>query len=802
MRQSMRLVRWLSIGAMSLLVVGVLPAAAATVTTAEIGNLTIAGTSAATTQCAAGATVTGIVVHTDTSDGDVTGLELHCTDGTTSPPVGGNSDHDHTVDFSDCPSGYLADGVSVSWGERLGGLGATCSDGTNEQVLPRVGSGDRANSQFDECPGVTVLAGMRVRWATYPTLAASLEEVRSVAVICASVTARIGNTVPPLVSQPGVASTECPSATFATGADVNTDNATGFVTGARLTCSDGSTSDLAGAPGTVSTGTCVGRMVGIYGKSGDIENELGVRCLDAAGNLVAGSEFGASGGSDVGPADCPAATSLVGLVVWTGTYFGRSVATSLRGVCAPTPTTASLGDKSSNDAVASVQCPAGTYVTGLFVHTIDDDASLVVDAAALKCGAAGSSITIGTVSEGDTVTPSPCRSGDPAIGVYGAAGAANDSLGTVCDGLSGTYDAAEVGGSGGDSKGPRTCPAGGVMIGLTMTSLPLDLDVVSGSVTVICSAPATTTTASVPASRFRGAPVTVRAAVTSATDIGAATGFVDFYRDGVLVARVALAKGVAHYPTVAPKAQSSIVAVYEGDAHHSRSVADPVSITATATDTHPPTASLAALSTATLASAVILHLSGADAGSGIDHFQLRSRFALDTKGFTAWTTPTVWKHLTTTVARATGLLQGGTYCYAVRATDRVGHQSPWSKQVCTARPIDDRALTASKGWSRSTSKVFWNGTATTSSKKGVTLTRAGVHLNTVGVLATTCPTCGTITISVGNTKIGRVNLHASSTQRRVLRLLPPFSQRIGAVHITVTSRGKRVQVDGVFSLES
>ena len=61
---------------------------------------------------------------------------------------------------------------------------------------------------------------------------------------------------------------------------------------------------------------------------------------------------------------------------------------------------------------------------------------------------------------------------------------------------------------------------------------------------------------------------------------------------------------------------------------------------------------------------------------------------------------------------------------------------------------------------------------------------------------TRCPGCGTVRVSVGawhrTVKLASVRLH-----RRAIMTLPAFVSGTSAVVITVTSTGKRVEIDGL-----
>jgi hypothetical protein len=151
----------------------------------------------------------------------------------------------------------------------------------------------------------------------------------------------------------------------------------------------------------------------------------------------------------------------------------------------------------------------------------------------------------------------------------------------------------------------------------------------------------------------------------------------------------------------------------------------------------------------------------------------------------------------TTSITASGLKQGVDYCFAVRATDQAGNTSAWTAPRCTARSLDDRALTVSAGWTRGTGTAYWNQTITTTSTQGATATRAGAELDRVGLVATRGPGMGTVAIYAGVTQLGQINLAAPVTHYQALILLPPFTYQTGPVQIKVLTTGKPVQIDGL-----
>jgi hypothetical protein len=203
----------------------------------------------------------------------------------------------------------------------------------------------------------------------------------------------------------------------------------------------------------------------------------------------------------------------------------------------------------------------------------------------------------------------------------------------------------------------------------------------------------------------------------------------------------------------------------------------------------------------TLAGSATVSWAGQDnpGGAGLAYYQVRERTAAYSTGFTPWTYPAAWQALNpaTTSVAATGLAQGGDYCFAVRAVDKVGNTSPWTTPRCTARPLDDRALSVGAGWARGTGSSYWNGTITATSTLAATATRTGAQLDRIGIVATRGPGMGTIAVYTGATKIGQISLAAPATTYQNLILLPRFSYRAASVAVKVVSSGRPVQLDGL-----
>ena len=215
-------------------------------------------------------------------------------------------------------------------------------------------------------------------------------------------------------------------------------------------------------------------------------------------------------------------------------------------------------------------------------------------------------------------------------------------------------------------------------------------------------------------------------------------------------------------------------------------------------DTTAPTAQLTKPDqTATTAGSVKVAWTGDDAETGVAYYQVRTRVASYSGGFGSWSAPASWQHLTGSSVTATGLAPGQDYCYSVRAVDGAGNTSPWSGSRCTAIPLDDRSLTRSSGWKQATGHAYYAATITTSTAKGATLTRTKADVDRIGVVATTCAKCGSVSVYVGAHQVGTISLHSSGAHHQVLKSLPTFSTRSGTVKLTVTTSGKTVAIDGL-----
>ena len=141
---------------------------------------------------------------------------------------------------------------------------------------------------------------------------------------------------------------------------------------------------------------------------------------------------------------------------------------------------------------------------------------------------------------------------------------------------------------------------------------------------------------------------------------------------------------------------------------------------------------------------------------------------------------------------------GYTYCFSVRAHDAAGKVSRWAHPACTAIPLDDRSLTRSAGWTALAGPGFYRSTALRSSSRGAKLTRTGPATTGIALLATTCPTCGTVKVYWNARLLRTVSLSsATRIDRKLIPVVSWWVMHTGTLTIKVVSSGKKVIIDGL-----
>ncbi len=213
------------------------------------------------------------------------------------------------------------------------------------------------------------------------------------------------------------------------------------------------------------------------------------------------------------------------------------------------------------------------------------------------------------------------------------------------------------------------------------------------------------------------------------------------------------------------------------------------------TDTVAPHAAMTAPTGVTLSTRVV---AGWTADGAVTSYDVRYRQANPGAGFSAFVLPA---NLQVTGARAAAITSpyGYTACFSVRARDARPNLSAWSAERCSVVPLDDRALTASAGWTRATSSAYFASTYSTTTRYGATLSRTRLQSTRLSLVATRCPTCGVVGVYLGSTLLAKVDLRAGTTVRKAVLALPRFTLRSTTVTVKVLSTGKTVQIDGLSS---
>jgi hypothetical protein len=216
-----------------------------------------------------------------------------------------------------------------------------------------------------------------------------------------------------------------------------------------------------------------------------------------------------------------------------------------------------------------------------------------------------------------------------------------------------------------------------------------------------------------------------------------------------------------------------------------------------AVDPTRPTATLAALPSVLTSATATLGWTAADSGgSGLSAYDVRWRYAAPSGRLGSHVYPAAWQGLRTRTVPLR-MLPGYQYCVSARARDAAGNVGAWSAESCAAVALDDRALTASSGWTRGTSSTYAYGTWSRALRSAASLTRPAVQGRRVVLVATTCPTCGSVDVYHAGVKLGRVSLTSARTASRQLRWLPLQQvSRTGTLVVRTTSSSK-VLVDGV-----
>ncbi len=183
----------------------------------------------------------------------------------------------------------------------------------------------------------------------------------------------------------------------------------------------------------------------------------------------------------------------------------------------------------------------------------------------------------------------------------------------------------------------------------------------------------------------------------------------------------------------------------------------------------PPTAWIARLPTWTLSNDVNVRWGATPGGAAVDIYDVRVRRA-------RWNLPFEPLRVVFVDGEATSwtfrIYRGYTYCYSARAQDVEGRLSAWTSETCTTMPLDDRSLVGRVGsrdhWTEGTGSAWYSGTYSLSSTyRDHLLLTSQVATKRIALIATTCPTCGSVRIYLG---------HSLGTRWGTDRTLPSSSR--------------------------
>jgi outer membrane protein assembly factor BamB len=217
-----------------------------------------------------------------------------------------------------------------------------------------------------------------------------------------------------------------------------------------------------------------------------------------------------------------------------------------------------------------------------------------------------------------------------------------------------------------------------------------------------------------------------------------------------------------------------------------------------ATDGVLPTARVGAVSQFSNAWTTTHSWSGTDADSGLLNYDVRYRLAAAQQGFTAFQQPAALQ-ATTSTSLTLRPAPGSTVCLSVRSRDVAGNVSAWTPDSCQSVLLDDRALSVGGSWSRPGGVAgYANGTYSRTVAAGPTLTLSNIHARRVAIVATTCPTCGRVSVSFAGMAPTTVNLRSTQTVKQTFYAFAQLGKTsVGSVKLTSLDAGKPVIVDAV-----
>jgi hypothetical protein len=144
---------------------------------------------------------------------------------------------------------------------------------------------------------------------------------------------------------------------------------------------------------------------------------------------------------------------------------------------------------------------------------------------------------------------------------------------------------------------------------------------------------------------------------------------------------------------------------------------------------------------------------------------------------------------------------GMTYCFSARASDQAGNASPWSGELCSVAPLDDRDLAGAAQWTRRSGSKFYRETLKLTRGADSSLIARDVRVRAIRVVVQRCPGCGRVAVFFNGNRVDTIDLHAGRTRnQRVVRSASFGRVRRGDISLVVISRDRPVKIDGLVLL--
>ena len=131
------------------------------------------------------------------------------------------------------------------------------------------------------------------------------------------------------------------------------------------------------------------------------------------------------------------------------------------------------------------------------------------------------------------------------------------------------------------------------------------------------------------------------------------------------------------------------------------------------------------------------------------------------------------------------------------ATDAFGNADPSAATRTFTVPVNNTALTASKGWTKKTGNGYFRNSYSTSSKKGAALSTKVTGARRIALVATKAPGQGKVNIMLGKTVLKQVNLSSATTKKKQVFEHEFGKAKSGTVKLVVATSGKPVKIEGL-----